>query len=442
MVRFGGKIKSSSGRKGTLHSQVKGRRNVKKKPLLPKKGLNQTSYETGFFDFFKVFWKNNARMELLQLTKQVANAWEALLPKPKLSKKRVLKDYSKELKALQDEAQRQQMERENLERMKKEKSNKKKTEETSDEDAASRTDASSRSNFDDSEASVRSTQNEDQEDDDNESRSNEEADDNESQSENDDTKSYTGEESMSEANTLSRDYSASDVDDNRRNGNEGNNRKRKAKERKYKSYEAYLKAKKCKVETNDEDSYNDERNNDNKHSTPNPNQQDNNSNKKPEDGIFFPMREETSFERIVKNDYNDQNEMMRKLKLFGSTNDIDGPDNDDIKRPDSIDSLASVEMPKLPSQGRDVNSISRTTDTLHVKNLVVGIRQPELQEIFRVFLNEIILIRVLDNKFNGEAIVEFKTVEAAERAWRQMNGVEYKRLPLVLEFADKEDFLL
>lgn len=146
----------------------------------------------------------------------------------------------------------------------------------------------------------------------------------------------------------------------------------------------------------------------------------------------------------VKNDFDDRNEMLRNLKLYGSNNDSDEPNNDDTRNVQSVDSFSSpISGPKFPPSGRDANfeKLSNPTDTLLVKNLVVGIRQPELQEIFKVFLKDIVLIRVLDNKFNGEAVVEFKNVEAAENVKRQMNGIEYKRHPLVLEFANKEDLL-
>ncbi|XP_044749828.1 NF-kappa-B-activating protein-like [Coccinella septempunctata] len=429
MARFGAGRKSKSGKKKAL--QLKGRQMSKKRPLLPKKGVTQTSYETGFFDFFKVFWKNNQRMELCNLTKQVVNAWEALLPKPKLSKRKVLKDYSKEYKALQEETRRQLLAKQELQRNKRENMERKRMKKTNEDDSGTETEANSRSNFDDTDESIRSDKRG--------------GTDNESQSSMDEKQTHTDDESMSEKNSASYGESGSEYESDKETLVENRREKRKRKGRKYKSYDEYVKIrnKKFKLDSDDADGNSKGRaGHETNQEANNRQDQQEDCDKVPKDNIFFPMREEQSFDRIVRNNYDDQNEMLRKLKEYGSNIDSDNPENDN-KRTDSVDSLSSgLAGPKFPSQGRHSSGkLCTPTDTLHVKNLVVGIRQPELQDIFRVFLNDIVLIRVLDNKFNGEAVVAFKNVEAAQKAWSQMNGVEYKRLPLVLEFSNKEDLL-
>ncbi|KAL3270013.1 hypothetical protein HHI36_009070 [Cryptolaemus montrouzieri] len=455
MARFGNKKKISRKSKKTLHNRAKGRQNAKRKPILPKRGVNQTSYESGFFDFLKVFWKSNRNMDIYKLTKQVANVWNDLLPQPKINRKRVFKDYQKEYKTLQQEYEREKNAQKKLKeeqeikkaQMKIEERRSKRINQMKKEDTESEIENGSKSTLgEDSERSrsdiedISSKRGAKKRYSKKDKRS-----DKDTLSESDSERSRSHiEDSYSENDKTSDQDNLSESDSERNEKRRRIMRKTKRKGRKYRDYNSYIRAKKRTIESASSEkdkNHDDNVSENNEKSASNQNKQQAQMPKEEKDGIFFPVKEETSFDRIVEADLDNQTELLNKLRICRpyseALQEIRNTDEDDsFKSP-----LSEPKFPLFPQKPNLTSSkILHPTNILHVKNLVQGVRQPDLQELFEVFLNDIVLIRVLEGKFKGEAIVEFKSIDGAMQFWRQMNGFEYRNLPLVLEFVTKEDF--
>ncbi|KAK9873187.1 hypothetical protein WA026_021420 [Henosepilachna vigintioctopunctata] len=431
MARFGKRKRPTQSRKKALYVNMKGRRNARRKYLLPKKGLNQSTYESGFFDFLDVFWNNSRGMNIYNLTRQVAKVWDDLLPRPKLNKNTVLRDYYEEYKALQEKEKKRKEasqvvnqaaagneEERNRDIMKRQENVKRGSD--------SGTEGESRTDFDeDTETDARSSR----------SRSDVES------------RTDEGEDSMSETS------GRSEADDLSRSESEPEPRRRQRKprrrERKYESYEAYLRTKNAQsnmLKGTDQKSNNNTKVAEKQQSPSHQNKDANETNNKgAQEGVFFPVRPENSFDRIVQGDLENQTKLLEKLKICKPCSDPPYDQKvlirEDMKLVESDDSLEIHSHLPPPPQDRVSSKFMVPTNTLHVKNLIQGVQLHDLEEIFAIFLNDIVMFHILDTKYRGEAVVECKTVEAAGSIWKQLNGVPYKKLPLILEFANKEDLV-